>query len=41
MNVRVTGNGSVVGGLEAGDLLVYPDYSSVTGAGTYLSLIHI
>ena len=35
VNVRVTGDGSVVGGLEAGDLLVYPDYSSVTGAGTY------
>ena len=35
VNVRVTGDGSVVGGLEAGDLLVYPDYSSVTGVGTY------
>lgn len=35
VNVRVMGDGSVVGGLEAGDLLVYPDYSSVTGVGTY------
>ena len=35
VNVRVTGDGSVVGGLEAGDLLVYPDYSSVMGVGTY------
>ncbi len=35
VNVRVTGDGSVVGGLGASDLLVYPDYSSVSGAGTY------
>ncbi|MCI7255042.1 MAG: CdaR family protein [Oscillospiraceae bacterium] len=33
VRVTCTGNGSVLGGLDAADFIVYPDYSVVTGSG--------
>ena len=35
IKVGVSGDGSVLGGLSANDILVYPDYSAVKGPGTY------
>lgn len=34
-NVRVSGDGSELAGLTSNDVIVYPDYSPVTGPGTY------
>ena len=40
VSVSVQGENRVVGGLTSQDIIVYPDYSSVTGAGEYkLSLV--
>ncbi len=41
VNVQVSGDNSIIGGLSSGDLLVYPDYSSVTGAGEYTLKIKV
>ncbi len=35
ISVRVSGRRSVIGGLSAADIVVYPQYSQVTGAGEY------
>lgn len=35
VRVRVTGDGSTLASLTAADVVVYPDYSKVTGEGTY------
>lgn len=34
-NIRVNGNGSSIKSLSASDVILYPDYSAVTGPGTY------
>ncbi|NCC07830.1 MAG: hypothetical protein EOM30_07275 [Clostridia bacterium] len=41
INVQVSGDNSVIGGLTSSDLLVYPDYSTVTGSGDYTLKIEI
>lgn len=41
INVQVSGDNSVIGGLTSSDLLVYPDYSTVTGSGDYTLKIKI
>ncbi len=35
VTVKVRGDGSTLAGLSASDIIVYPDYSTVTGPGTY------
>ncbi len=35
ISLTVQGDGSVLGGLTTSDILVYPDYTSVKGSGTY------
>ena len=35
VTLRVNGDGSLISQLNAGDFIVYPNYSTVTGAGTY------
>ena len=41
ITVHITGDGSVLGGLTANDLLVYPDYSVVKDAGEYQLTLQI
>ena len=33
VRVKVEGSGTIIGQLQAGDLMVYPDYSTVSGSG--------